>query len=122
MRESEFGFERLEVWQRAVDFAVSVYSLTRNFPREEQFGLAAQMRRAAVSVSSNIAEGCSRLSGKDQSRFYQIAYGSLSETATQLHIAARLGFVNEDQAGQIRQEITIMCRMLSGLRRRSGSD
>ena len=70
-----FNFEKLEAWQRAIDFADFVYASTRSFPREELFGLAMQMRRAAVSVSSNLAEGSSRSSRADFARFTEIAAG-----------------------------------------------
>lgn len=71
-----FRFEKFEVWKQSVDFADLIYTLTRGFPRDEQFGLTSQMRRAAVSVSSNIAEGSSRLSDKEFARFVEIAYAS----------------------------------------------
>lgn len=115
--QGEFRFERLEVWRKAVSFAGRVYRLTATFPREEQFGLTMQIRRASVSVGSNIAEGYSRSSGREQSRFYEIAYGSLSELATQLHIAVELGYSERCAAEELLGEITDMCRMLSGLRR-----
>jgi four helix bundle protein len=78
-----FNFEKLEAWQRAVDFADLVYATTRGFPREEVFGLAMQMRRAAVSVSSNLAEGSSRSSRADFARFTEIVTGSLFEVISQ---------------------------------------
>src|SRR3954467_137693 len=73
-----FNFEKLEVWQKAIDFADLVYVDTRSFPNDERFGLTNQMRRAAVSISSNIAEGCSRGSKADFRRFIEIATGSAS--------------------------------------------
>ncbi|MEP6168424.1 MAG: four helix bundle protein, partial [Rhodopirellula bahusiensis] len=80
-----FSFEKLDVWSKSVDLADVVYRLTKDFPDYERFGLANQMRRAAVSVSSNIAEGSSRESRKDFARFIQLAFGSLMEIVSQLH-------------------------------------
>jgi four helix bundle protein len=115
--KAEFRFEKLEVWQRAVALAGAVYRFTAAFPRDEQFGLTMQMRRASVSVGSNIAEGCSRSSRRDQSRFYEIAYGSLNELATQIHIARELGYSADDAVHALLSEVSDICRMLSGLRR-----
>jgi four helix bundle protein len=84
-----FNFEKLEVWQKAIDFADLIYANTRGFPAEERFGLTNQMRRAAVSISSNIAEGCSRGSKTDFARFVEIATGSLFEVVSQAHIGRR---------------------------------
>ncbi len=116
-QKAVFGFERLEVWQKAVELAGSVYSVTKQFPREEMFGMTMQLRRAAVSVSANIAEGASRASAKDQAHFFEIAYGSLNEQIAILHIAQRQGFVDAQQMGALRDDIATLCKMLSGLRR-----
>lgn len=112
-----FGFEKLEAWQLAAEFAHAVYALTKGFPREEMFGLTSQLRRASVSVGANIAEGTSRTSGKDQARFYEIAYGSLNEIVTMLRIAQRESFVSQRQVETLRADAAKLCRMLSGLRR-----
>lgn len=88
-----FVFERLETWQKAIEFADFVYSLTRSFPGDERFGLTSQMRRAAVSISSNIAEGSSRFSKTDFARFLEIATGSLFEVVSQSFIARKQGFL-----------------------------
>jgi four helix bundle protein len=114
-----FGFEKLEVWQRATEFAGLTYKITQSFPRCELFGLTMQLRRASVSVAANIAEGASRSSGKDQARFFEIAYGSLNEIVTMFYIAERQGFITPAQLVETRQEIGRMCRMLSGLRRKA---
>ena len=92
------GFRDLRVWQAGVDFAVSVYALTRSFPPNERYGLAGQMQRAAVSISSNIAEGKMRDHIREYVHHVAIARGSLAEVETQLEIAARLGYVTDDQA------------------------
>jgi four helix bundle protein len=78
-----FNFEKLDVWQEAIRFADLIYELTTTFPEQERFGLTNQMRRAAVSISSNIAEGSSRLSRVDFARFVEIATGSLFEVLSQ---------------------------------------
>ena len=112
-----FGFEKLEVWQRAVEFADDVYRMTQQFPDDEKFGLVNQMRRAAVSISSNIAEGSSRESHKEFIRFLQIAYGSLMEVVSQLHIAQRQEFLPNDRARDLYRAGEEIARMISGLKR-----
>jgi four helix bundle protein len=84
-----FNFEKLDVWHKAIEFADLVYELTGAFPHEERFGLTNQMRRAAVSISSNVAEGSSRASRIDFARFVEIATGSLFEIVSQSTIALR---------------------------------
>ena len=90
-----FGFERLEVWNLAIDLADQIYASTRSFPTDERFGLTNQLRRAAVSVAANIAEGSGRGSNKDFIRFIQMSFGSLMETASHLTIAQRQGFLDQ---------------------------
>ncbi len=90
-----FNFEKLEVWQKAIDFGDLVYLETRRFPSDERFGLTNQLRRAATSVSSNIAEGSSRSSKNEFARFTEIAAGSLFEVVSQSFIARRQQFLNE---------------------------
>jgi four helix bundle protein len=95
-----FNFEKLEVWKKSIDLADAICSDTKTFPIEERFGLTNQMRRAALSVSSNIAEGLSRRSKIDFVRFIEIATGSVFELASQIFIAQRLGLLsNEDFKG-----------------------
>ena len=96
-----FRFEKLEVWQKAVELADDVYAVTRGFPDHERFGLTAQMRRAAVSISSNIAEGSGRSSDVEFSRFIEIAYGSLMEIVSQSLIAQRQSFMSEPARGKV---------------------
>ena len=115
--EHGFGFERLEIWRRARGLAAAIYEVTGSFPKQEVYGLTMQLRRASVSVAANIAEGTSRISRRDQVRFFEIAYGSLSEIAAILQIAADQGLVSEGRLPQLRSEMQRMCRMLSGLRR-----
>ena len=112
-----FNFEKLDVWQKSIDFADLIYSTTRSFPQEERFGLTNQMRRAAVSISSNIAEGSSRTSRVDFARFVEIATGSVFEVVTQATIGLRQDFLTRDQYSQIYDAAEQQGRMLSGLRR-----
>jgi len=111
-----FNFEKLDSWQQAVDFADLVYSSTRTFPREEMFGLTTQLRRAAISVSSNIAEGSSRSSRTDFARFTEIATGSLFEVVSQSLIAKRRGLLGEENYTLIYRDAERLGKMLSGLR------
>ena len=112
-----FNFEKLDVWQKAIDFADLIYNETRAFPVEERFGLTNQLRRAAVSVSSNIAEGSSRSSKSDFARFTEIAAGSVFEVVSQAFVARRQNFVSEDQFRRIYAAAEELSRMLSGLRK-----
>ncbi len=112
-----FNFEKLDVWQRAIDFADLIYNHTRRFPSEERFGLTNQMRRAAVSISSNIAEGTSRMSQTDFGRFIEIATGSVFEVVSQTFIGRRQGFLNEEDFRALYLAADEIGRMLSGLRK-----
>src|SRR2546423_1944951 len=112
-----FNFEKLEVWQKSIALADIIYRKTRNFPSDERFGLTNQMRRAAVSVSSNIAEGSSRSSKTDFGRFIEISTGSLFEVVSQAFIAKRQGFLNDDQFQKLYRAAEEQSRMQSGLRK-----
>ncbi len=112
-----FGFERLEVWEKAILFADTVYTATRGFPTEERFGLTNQMRRAAVSISSNIAEGSARNSRKDFARFIEIATGSLYEVISQSFVGRNQGFLSPEEFQSLYTAAEEQSRMLSGLRR-----
>ena len=90
------NYEKLTVWQRAMDLVEVVYKTTLNFPESERYGLVSQIRRAAVSIPSNIAEGSRRSTKKDFRHFLIIAFGSGSELETQMRIATRIGFLKED--------------------------
>ena len=111
-----FGFENLAAYQRALDLVDKVYDLMKGFPSEERFALCDQLRRAVVSVPSNIAEGLGRMSGKEQVRFIEISYGSLMEVYCQLTIAKRRSYITEDQFRDIAESIEAIARPLSGLR------
>ena len=112
-----FGFERLDVWKKSIEFADLVYRVTRALPDEERFGLTSQMRRAAVSVSSNIAEGSTRFSKADFARFIEIAGGSVFEVVSQSFISRRQGFLAEADFSALYAAAEEQGRMLSGLRK-----
>jgi four helix bundle protein len=112
-----FNFEKLDVWQKAIGFADLVYNHTRHFPTDERFGLPNQMRRAAVSISSNIAEGTSRISQADFGRFIEIATGSVFKVVSQAFVGRRQGFLNEESFRALYIAAEEIGRMLSGLRK-----
>lgn len=111
-----FGFEKLEVWQKSIELTDMVYTQTRNFPAEERFGLTSQLRRSAISVPSNIAEGSGRSSSSDFARFVEFSYSSLMELVTQTTIAKRQGFISDAECDQTYQQSEQIARILSGLR------
>ena len=104
----------LDVWKKSIELVTEIYSITANFPNEEKYGIVSQIRRAAVSIPSNIAEGCARFSDKEILRFLDIARGSLSELETQLIISKNLGFIDSDN---LIKKISPIAQMLSGLKR-----
>jgi len=114
---SMFNFEKLDVWQKAIGFADLVYNHTRHFPADERFGLTNQMRRAAVSISSNIAEGTSRLSQADFARFIEIAMGSVFEVVSQAFVGRRQDFLNQEGFRALYTAAEEIGRMLSGLQK-----
>jgi len=109
--------ERLEVWQTAVDFVVTIYKETEGFPKEERFGLTSQIRRAAVSVAANIAEGAGRDSPREFGHFLSNAQGSVSELATELLIAHRLSFLTANVYEKLSATLDSIGRMIVGLSR-----
>lgn len=104
----------LDAWKKSVDLVIKIYDITKQFPKEEMFGIVNQMRRSAVSVPSNIAEGCARYSDKDTLRFIDIAFGSIAELETQLIIAEQLGYC---ESNELLDDIDKIEKLLSGLRR-----
>lgn len=111
----EYSFERLDVWQKAKDFTVSIYQVTKEYPSAEKFGLVSQLRRASVSVSSNLAEGSSRTSNKDQARFYMMAYSSAVEILNQLIISRELKYIDEEIYKELRNDIENITAMINSL-------
>ncbi len=112
-----FRFEKLDVWDKSVDFADRVHAATRTFPIEERFGLTSQLRRASVSISSNIAEGSARSSDKDFVHFHQIAYSSLLEVLSQAQVAIRQAHLDVEQRDDLYERGEELACMLSGLKR-----
>jgi len=110
------GHRDLVVWKRAMLFVTDVYRVTSTFPREEMYGLTSQLRRAAVSVPSNIAEGCGRSSKKEFHQFLCHARGSLLEVETQLEIAQNLSYLSDKSVRELLSKTNEIGRMLNGLR------
>ena len=102
----------LDVWKKSIEMVTTIYKLTHNFPKEELYGLTSQMRRAAVSVPSNIAEGAGRNSRKELLLFLSYAKGALSELETQLIIAYNLGYLNAEQKQDIDEIFSALFKML----------
>ena len=111
MPETIRSYRDLRIWQHGIELAKEVYRLTARFPPEETYGLTSQLRRAAVSVPSNIAEGQSRGKAGDFSRFLRISLGSLSEVDTQLVIACELGYLAEAERDKIVEDIASLKKM-----------
>ena len=109
-------FKELEIWKRSRLFCSEIYRVTSAFPSDEKFGLTNQLRRASVSIPSNIAEGSSRNSNKDFSRFLEIAIGSAYEIETQILIASDLKFVTIEQSSTLIQELDEIIKMISRFR------
>lgn len=116
------NYRDLLVWQKSMDLCEGVYEVTRSFPRDEIYGLTQQIRRAAVSVPSNIAEGQGRGGDKEFDRFLAIAYGSLREIETQLLLAHRLKYISERTANELLELAAEVGRLVNGLRRKLGDN
>lgn len=112
-----YSFEKLNFWNDLKGFVKAIYSITEGFPDSEKFGLTNQMRRAAISISSNIAEGTSRVSLKDQAHFSQIAFSSLMEVLSQLIVANDLGYINNENYIKLRENIDSIARQINALRK-----
>ncbi len=111
----EYSFEKLNVWKEAKKLVVDVYRLLDNFPKFEKYALCDQIRRAIVSVPSNIAEGSGRRSLKEQIHFLEIAYGSLMESYNQLLIAIDLNYISTDSVESIKPSVDSVAKMINGL-------
>ncbi|AZA53186.1 four helix bundle protein [Chryseobacterium sp. G0201] len=109
------NFKELLVWQKSINFVTEIYRTTESFPKDETFGLKSQIRRASVSIPSNIAEGNSRRSKPDYLQFLKISRGSCAEVETQLIISKNLNFLNENEYLQLNQNIIEISKMLNGL-------
>ena len=111
-----FSYRNLRVYQQAKDFAIYVYRLLKQFPKEEQYALCDQLRRAVISIPSNIAEGMGRSSVKEQVHFIEIAFGSLCEVMCQLELSYELNIIDKNQLSESEVQVKAIAQMLSGLR------
>jgi|TARA_B110000908_G_C9875042_1_gene280057 four helix bundle protein len=112
MNRSEYY--NLDVWVESRLLSVKIYNLTKNFPKEEQFGLTSQIRRCSISVPSNIAEGCGRNTPKDTIRFLYIARGSLYELETQLFLSSDLGFIKKSELDDVLEHVVVCKKLING--------
>ena len=113
---NRYSYKNLNVYQDAKAFVVAVYKLLDTFPDTEKFALCNQIRRAAISVTSNIAEGVSRISNKEKIHFLEIAYASMMEVESQLDVSVDLGYISLEQYNKIEEKIDVIARQLSSLR------
>ena len=107
--------EKLDVWKKSIDFVVALYQATERFPKDEKFGLTSQLRRSAVSIAANIAEGAGRKTPKEFSYFLSNSQGSASEVATELLIAHRLRYLSDESFRALTSSLDEIGRMLTGL-------
>jgi len=111
------SYQDLEVWQKAMDLVVLCYKISEKFPKNETYGLASQLQRAAISIPANIAEGRHRQHSKEFLQHLSIAYASLAELETHVQIAGRLNYINQNQIDEILNKTREIGKMLNGLRR-----
>ena len=113
----EFTYRKLRVYQQSKKLVLVIYDLLRYFPKEENYALCDQLRRAVISIPSNIAEGISRASHKEQIHFLEISFGSLNEVMCQIEIANELGIISQENLLLVEDYYKLIAQMLSGLRR-----
>ena len=111
MTEKIINFQDLRIWQIGIEVVKDIYILTKKFPKEELYGLTSQMRRSAVSIPSNIAEGFRRYHNKEYKQFLYIALGSCAELETQIIIAKELDYITETDKTELIEKIKYICRM-----------
>lgn len=109
----EYGFQRVIAWRKAHEFVLLVYQISKHFPEDERFGLTSQLRRAAVSIEANIAEGYKKTSKADKLRFFNIAQGSLEECRDYHILAKDLNYINEEEYEQMKNSILMTSRFLN---------
>lgn len=112
-----FAFEKLEVWKDSKQLSIEIYRITRTFPSEEKFGLTSQLRRATISISSNIAEGSARKTKKDQAHFYVMAFSSAIEVLNQLILCFELELISDDNYFRLRNLLEKITNKLNALHR-----
>ena len=117
MESYQFSFEKLIAWQKAKDLTIDIYKLVENFPSSERFGLVDQMKRATISVSSNLAEGNSRDSNKEKRRYVTLAYGSLMELYSHIRIGCELQFISENDFVKTKEKCYELASIISGFRK-----
>jgi len=113
----EYSFEKLEVWKESVELVKIIYRITDEFPDEERFGLVSQLRRASISISSNLSEGTSRRTNKDKAHFTTISFSSAMEVLNQIIISKELQFISEEDYLELREKISKITNMLNSLRK-----
>ena len=112
-----FGYRKLIAYQKAKEVVKRTYKLLKKFPKEEQYAMCDQLRRASISITSNIAEGMNRYSVKDKNHFLEMAYGSLMEVSSQFEIAEELGYINNADRQNMDVLIDEVARLISGLQK-----
>ena len=117
MEERAYSFKTLNTYTEAKNLVLQVYAIIKILPQEERYALSDQLRRAVISVPSNIVEGMNRISDKEKSHFLEIAYASLMEVYCQIDIATDLGYINIERNKELVQQINIVAKLISGLRR-----
>ena len=122
MNEAKYSYKQLDVYKESKALVKIVYVVLKKFPREEQYALCDQLRRAVISVPSNLAEGTGRTSPKDQAHFLEMAFGSLMEVDCQLDIARELGYMSDEDLNKVNAQISRIAAMLSGMRRKRLAD
>ena len=115
MTEKIKNFQDLRIWQKGIEVVKDIYILTKQLPREELYGLTSQMRRSAVSIPSNIAEGFKRYHNKEYKQFLYISLGSCAELETQIIIANELNYINDNNKTELIEKIKYICRMINKL-------
>ncbi len=115
MEEGIKRFKDLRIWQKGIEVVTDIYTLTKKFPKEELFGLTSQIRRSAISVPSNIAEGFRRYHNKEYKQFLYIALGSCAELETQIAIARMLKYITEEKETELIEKLDHLCRMTTNL-------
>jgi four helix bundle protein len=118
MMEKKYEYKNLDVYKESKSLVKLVYRLIEKFPKVETYALCDQLRRAVISVPSNIAEGSGRTSSKDQAHFFEMAFGSLMEVSCQMDIACDLGYIEQLELNQVEDQTHRIAAMLSGLRRK----
>jgi len=112
-----FSFEKLKVWQEAIDLSVEVYGISMSFPADEKYGITSQLKRATNSISANVAEGTSRITNKDKAHFTTIAFSTTMEVLNHIILCKKLDFIDEITYNDVRQRIYKISNMFNALRK-----